>query len=177
MEKTTIKLYKDGADVIVVFKNASDDTLNSILKKLNIQSEPTVIPDLEAPPECYDEPVNILADETNVQIEPICSFNEFIEATIYSMMNPVDSAKFASCKEYYDGHNKIMADVIATLPLQRIKGFIVNCYRLNTDVVAAINESQYSTIDEWVENQSGQTLCETAKKIGDKIVYFFDKTY
>ena len=164
----TIKTYKDGDDIIVVFKRPSSDLLDVLNKTFGIQVEPTVVPDLEAPPEHTEEP---LADAQPLMIR---TFSEFVEMTAEMMVTKIHAEKMEACRQFYESHNKIMADVISKLELPRVKGFIVNCYTMNIDAVEAFNESQYSTIKEFADSLPERDLRKLAQKIGDGVVSFFE---
>ena len=176
MDSVTIKLYKDGSDIIVVFKNASDDLLEVVKKTLEIQVAPTLVPDLEAPPEYHDEPLNIPSEEFLIPTFRIQSFSDFVETTAELMNAEIDAEKMKACRNFYESHDKIMANTISTLALPRVKGFVANCYKMSMSVVESFSTSQYSTINEWVDSLSEHEVRKTAKEIGDNVVSFFEIT-
>ena len=176
MDNATIKLYKDGRDIIVVFKNASDDILDVIKKTLEIQMTPILVPDLEEPPECNEEPLDLSSIEYLEPVPQVTSFNDFVELTANMMTTKISAGTKEACRKYYENHNKIMADVISTLELRRVKGFILNCHKLSGEFAAAFDESPYSTINDFVDSLPESDLRKIAKGIGDKVVSFFETT-
>lgn len=174
MDSATIKLYKDGDDIIVVFKNASGDILDTVQKILEIQMMPTIIPDLEPPPECPDEHLDLSTAECLLPLNEVKTFSEFIDLTAKMMFNQIEEDARNACKIYYDGHNKIMADVISTLDIKRVKGFLVNCYKLSPELIMAYAESQYSTINDYVDSLPEQELRNLSQAIGNNVVSFFE---
>ena len=172
MKNISINMYKDGDDLIVVFKNTSEELVDVIKKMLAIQAPPTPILDLEAPPEAPAE-IDLSEAECLTPIEKISSFNEFAGVLTDAKRFPVHETTRNALLEYYNTHNKILADKISTLETPRVKGFVSCFYGLNDEVTAAFNASQQSTIKEFVDFMPEGELRRVAHEIGDWIVSFF----
>lgn len=177
MDNITIKLYKDGNDLIVVFKNASDDLLNVVKRVLEVQPAPIAVPDLDPPPEyTEDAPVDLTSLEPLTPAPVVRDFAEFVRLTSEMMRATyVDADVKRACKSFYDSHNKIMADIISTLDISRVKGFIINCYPISIDLSTSISNREYSTINDYVDDRPEDELRRIAETIGRAVVSFFEK--
>lgn len=190
MDNATIKLYKDGDDLIVVFKNASDDIASLITRMLQPDApQPEIVPDLVPQPEYAEEaPPNLAAAECLTQDKPlpeepaeVCriqTFDEFRSGLADLIKLDLDSEAYVqtkeACRKYFESHDRVRADKISTLALPRVKSFVKFFYWLDSDTINAFLESKRSTFEEFADSVPEDKLRNTAEAIGKTIVSFFE---
>ena len=189
MENATIKLYKDGNDLIVVFPNASDEILNAIMRLFPTgPSQPEIVPDLVAPPEEQNEPIPDISEaECLIPSEEsapvldrieIATFKDFVSYMAAMFKGDIEIERIKcvedACRAYYYAHDKIRADVISSLEIERVKKFLQCFYWLNGKFFKDFNESEYQTIADFTDSTPEDELRVKAKEIGQLIVSFME---
>lgn len=176
MDRADIKMYKDGNDIIIVFKNASSGIEDFLKNMFSDRTEPSFkeVPDLEELP-CPDEPMPDLAKFMEAPEETIKrGFDGFVEilTAIHNEEYKEDMLERAKkeCCQYFDSHNRIKVDQIDSFEYERIKTFIQCFYKLNFDLVNLLESGKYASIDSLISEIDEKTARIIAEEISKKVI-------
>ena len=176
MDRADIKMYKDGKDIILVFKNASIEIENLIGNMLGGSDKASFreVPDLEEPP-YVDESIPDLAAFVEPPEDIIKKgFDGFVELLV-KINNQLFEGEMLErakkeCKTFFYSHNKVMTDTISTLEYKRVKGFVKCFYELSPEIKEQINSSKYS-IEEYIDSvMTEEYVRSVAEEIGKTII-------
>ena len=178
---TPIILYKDGSDVIVVFKNPTEDIATLLQKNLFPKRNIVIkeVPELE-PLTTSSEDVAYpytrgKSPKAVIQEE---KFDGFIKLLVGLQAEAFEESQVPDvlgvCKNFFETHNKVQADKVSSFDLDRLKNFLIHSYRLNEDLTTAYYESDCESIAIFVDSLSEAELRSAADIVSKIILSFFE---
>ena len=178
---TPIILYKDGDDVVVVFKKPTEDIKallqNNLFSKRDIviKEVPELEPSITSSEEIAYAYTRGKSPKAVIQEE---KFDGFIKLLVGIQAEAFEKSQISdvlvACKEFFEAHNKVQADKVGTFNVARLKNFLMHSYRLNEDLTTAYYESDCESIAVFVDSLSETELRSAAEVIGKIILSFFE---